>query len=150
MTRSRRQFAVDCALLAVAALIPQSGLGSTLSNRDVSLHELDLATFTEYLNSAFLVRPSQGRTVKFQLVKAQSQPWRAGRSNLSAPVVGESFSLIFRGRGESALPEGTYDFQHGEIGRFSMFISPAGVIEGEERCYRAVFSRICPKASRAS
>lgn len=44
----------------------------------------------------------------------------------SAPIGHEQFSLFFRGPLEPLLPQGTYRFQHPELGEMPLFMVPIG------------------------
>ena len=40
--------------------------------------------------------------------------------------VGDSFSLLFRGRVRSGIVSGTYRLEHPSLGEFELFLSPVG------------------------
>lgn len=147
--RSRRQFVLDCTLVVAAAMVPPTASGLSFSEAEVSLQELSFATFAEHLNTTFLVRASQDRTVELELIEAQCIPWQTVPLELGRECPGQTFSLLFRGQPKLELPQGTYDFAHDRMGRFSMFIAPVGRPEPDEPRYEAVFNRICDGSGRS-
>ncbi len=50
-----------------------------------------------------------------------------------------SFSLFFTGPGDRALAQGTYKFEHSDLGHFPLFIVPGRRQRGEQT-YEAVFN----------
>ena len=42
------------------------------------------------------------------------------------PSVGESFSLLFRGRVRAGIDSGMYRLEHPSLGVFELFVSPVG------------------------
>ncbi len=146
--RSRRQFVLDCTLVAAAAVVPPTASGLSFSEAKVSLQELSFATFAEHLNTTFRVRASPGRTVELELIEAQCVPWQRVQLGFGRECLGQTFSLLFRGQPKVELPQGIYDFAHGQMGRFSMFIARVGRPEPDEPRYEAVFSRIYDGSGR--
>ena len=140
--RSRRQFVADCSIVAAVALVPTAGLCQPLPLEDVSLRELDLATFAKHLDTTFHVRAGHGETVDLKLVKAQPLGWQAAKPGSGVGGMGESFSLIFHGHPGEALPQDTYCIEHRPIGRFTMFIVPVGQPDGGKPRYQAIFNRL--------
>jgi anaerobic selenocysteine-containing dehydrogenase len=54
---------------------------------------------------------------------------------------GESFCLVFHGKQAAAARQGTYRFEHPQIGRFSIFIVPGGADQGGQS-YVAIVNRV--------
>ena len=57
------------------------------------------------------------------------------------PSQGESFSLIFTGRGNAKLPQETYTIQHPRLGSFPLFVVPIGSA-GKGRSFQAIVNRL--------
>jgi len=144
---SRRQFVIDCSIVAAVSLVPSTGLSRSLPLKDVPLHELSLATFEKHLHSTFRVRTGQVKTVDLELIKAGLLPLRTGREGYGVDSIWEGFSLIFRGQPGEAITQDTYCFEHSKLGRFRMFIVPLGLQDSNELRYQAIFSR-APKNSQ--
>jgi hypothetical protein len=53
----------------------------------------------------------------------------------------ESFSLLFHGAQSQPLGQGTYSFDHPEVGTFALFIVPIAS-EGGRLHYQAIFNRL--------
>jgi hypothetical protein len=96
------------------------------------LENLHLETFSEQLNSKFLVRRETGTGVELQLIEA---------GNIGTPTPEhEQFSLLFRGPLDSFLEQAIYSFEHDKIGTFEMFIVPVRR-EQEGFLYQAIINR---------
>jgi hypothetical protein len=74
------------------------------------------------------------------------QPFRIGSDSVSELQLNEvlrrgpsSFSLFFTGPGDRALGQGTYKFEHSDLGHFPLFIVPGRRQRGEQ-IYEAVFN----------
>jgi hypothetical protein len=129
-------------LAAAAALAPAAAWGRPIRLRQVPLSALSVAAFEEQLHTSFWVRPTGGGIVEMTLQKAESLSPSTVPARRASSVSWESFSLIFSGAPDEVLPQETYDFEHAEIGRFSMFVVPIGLPEGDEQRYQAIFSRL--------
>ena len=57
------------------------------------------------------------------------------------PGQGARFSLLFQGPHDRLLPQGTYQFDHDQIGSFPLFIVPVGAAKSGLQ-YEAVFNRL--------
>jgi hypothetical protein len=118
-------------LLAVA--VPVVTIGSTirfgvfdflLPDRNLDLLSATDSTFSPYVGRRF--RIGSDSVSELQLNKVL----RRGPS---------SFSLFFTGPGDRALGQGTYKFEHSDLGRFPLFIVP-GRPERGEQTYEAVIN----------
>lgn len=119
------------ALVAVARL-PRT---PTRSSRPPGLPTL--ADIQPYVGSPFEVGLDRGRTVTVTLVDATKL---AAQGQGGHPVTGEAYSLLFAtGRGTD-LPSGTYSFNHGALGRFSLFVAPVGAGQNGPRIEAVVNS----------
>jgi hypothetical protein len=79
------------------------------------LLNLTFDTFAQKLNSQFQVEHGAAVALTTELVEASQLPSSPGY---------EVFSIIFRGPPDKFLPQGTYRFQHNNIGAFDLFIVP--------------------------
>jgi hypothetical protein len=129
-------------LAAAAALAPMAAWGRPIQQRQVPWAALSLAAFAAQLHTAFWVRAAHGGMVGIRLKKAESLSPPGPPACGAADVSGGSFSLIFGGARNEYLPQDTYDIEHAEMGRFSLFIVPIGLPNGQEQRYQAVFNRI--------
>lgn len=57
-------------------------------------------------------------------------------------VTGDSFSVVFEGRADVPLDQGTYELKHPDLGAFPVFLSPVGLTDGANQRYEAVFNRL--------
>jgi hypothetical protein len=97
----------------------------------VALDQIPLATLESLVNTTFTLRLDD-RSVELQL----SQVTRPR----SAQPKFETFSLIFSGSCEPALPQQIFRLQHERLGAFDLFLVPIAR-EPDGMKYEAVFNR---------
>lgn len=102
--------------------------------KDESTEQLTLVRFKAALQTTFRVSLGEGGNVELQLVEA------SGCGSAAEGERGESFSILFRGPGDSFLPQRMYSFQHDVMGTFDLFIVPVGEDKGAF-LYEAIFNR---------
>jgi hypothetical protein len=137
---TRREFLLNCsALAATAALAPAGALAARPRSRHVHLDDISVSAFATQLNTRFLVRDAAGAVMA--LVLASVEPFDSGAD--AAPMIAgapfENFSLYFVG--DSSLRQGTYSFEHTEIGQFELFVVPVGRSNEISFVCQAVFAR---------
>ena len=157
MALSRRKFLKAGTLVAFAAAIPLSITGvasgqqrSRLSGsptegfqpppesyQDPTIH-FRKSTFSPYVNTTFLIRLNAKQAIEATLVNVSDSGPADGRAADEA-VGKECFSLFFRGPGNRLLKQRTYTIEHGALGKFSLFIAPAGK-ETRGHLYEAVIN----------
>lgn len=93
------------------------------------------SSFTPRLGDTFQVQ-ADSAPLALQLVKIEAGPAAVQPSAASE----QSFGLLFRGPADQPLRQGTYEFAHGRIGRFPLFIVPMAAEPGA-RYYQAIFNR---------
>lgn len=142
---TRRELFAGAASLAAPAYLAGSGAGRLLAGAPWSPGRgvtLSLAAFSQVVGTRFRVRTGSFRFVDLTLAEAEGHPERTG----GAPVVGESFSLIFSGPSDARIDGGTYKIGHAAFGWFPLALAPVGMArEGQQ--YEAVINRRVP-ASR--
>jgi hypothetical protein len=105
---------------------------------DVPLDTLTLTVFSKLVGTTFRVERSPKETIELELVQVTPYGTVAkGDVNLAQY---ESFSLLFHGTQTRPLQQGTYAFEHRQIGRFDLFIVPIAA-ENSVIHYQAVFNR---------
>jgi hypothetical protein len=106
----------------------------------VPLETLTLSKFFELLRSHFLVsRAPPHQHVQLELVQVTPGGTVAGGGAHAQQY--ESFSLMFDGAQSQPLGQGTYLFEHPQIGSFDLFIVPIAAENGRLH-YQAVFNRL--------
>jgi hypothetical protein len=107
------------------------------------LENLTYATFAGCLGDLFRVHPGPEDVVELELVQATDLGSHAdvAGGEQGAPGQGERFSLLFEGPHDRLLAQGTYQFEHDQIGSFPLFIVPVGAAQGGPQ-YEAVFNRL--------
>ncbi|HEV7376753.1 MAG TPA: hypothetical protein VGN95_18710 [Pyrinomonadaceae bacterium] len=96
------------------------------------LETLNLASFSEHLNTKFRIHPDDSTVVETELIEAVDDE--------STPSQ-ERFSLIFRGPHQPYLAQSLYRIEHDKMGTLNLFLVPVGKNEdGFE--YQAVFNRL--------
>jgi hypothetical protein len=103
----------------------------------VPLETLTLSKFSELLRTEFLVRRAPPhQSVQLELVQVTP----GGTVSAHAQQYG-SFSLLFHGTQSQPLGQGTYSFEHPQVGSFDLFIVPVAAENGRLH-YQAVFNRL--------
>jgi hypothetical protein len=87
--------------------------------------------FSKHLNTNFRISIGEQNALEAQLSTV-------GELQVSSHQ--ERFGIVFRGPKEPVLPQGTYDFEHDELGAFILFIVPIRQDDGGT-FYEAVFNR---------
>ena len=99
----------------------------------VRLHEFTPELFKGLLGSAFQVDDHGTKlTLRLTDVQLAQQP----RGVAPNPAM---FSLRFQYVKGTALPQGTYQFQHPQLGSFAMFVVPSAKVQ--KPTYTAIFNR---------
>ena len=104
----------------------------TLTHSNASLSQMHCSTFEALKDKTFQVFTGEGKRLNLQLDHVDDQ----GQSKQL-----EQFSLIFRGPQGQSLPQGTYQFEHRQLGHFSLFLVPTGEPENNIY-YQAAFTRL--------
>ena len=118
--------------------------------QDATLKQLDRAAFTRALGSAFQVSPTTGKSspVWLRLLAVEDLPalvpvnpglMAVPPKQKSVPIQTSGFMLDFLGTLPEPLAQGTYVFDHPQLGRFSLLIVPLG--QGQQT-YVAVINRL--------
>ena len=141
MAVSRRTFLVAGQTLLAAAALPMKFLATASASEFVRSNATGMAawtkaTFQPLVNNSFTVQSGSVANVWLTLLSVEDMnpktatkaPMAFGLKTLqtaSAPASTDTFALHFYGTGE-ALKQGTYDLEHRTLGKFSLFIVPAG------------------------
>lgn len=104
----------------------------TLNSSNPSLSQMHCSTFETLKDKTFQVFTEGGEQLHLQLEQVDEH----GQSKQL-----EQFSLIFRGPQSQSLPQGTYQIQHRQLGRFSLFLVPTGE-PTTNMYYQAAFTRL--------
>jgi hypothetical protein len=102
--------------------------------QDASAHH-----FSPHVNTVFTVRSRAEGPVPLVLARVSEGPRTPGI---------EQFSLIFRGRSDAAVGEGTQMLHHPVLGDLDLFIAPVGRSSARAAMYEACFSRHVIGAAR--
>jgi hypothetical protein len=116
----------------------------------VTLKTLDRAAFAGALGSGFQVSPTTGKSSPawLRLLAVQDLPALASVNpalmavppqQKSAPIQTTGFMLQFLGTLPEPLKQGTYNFDHPQLGKFSLLIVPEGP---GQQTYIAVINRL--------
>ena len=106
------------------------------------LENFTYATFAGRLGDIFGLHAGPAEVVALELVQATDLGSRSDvAGGEGAPGQGERFAITFQGPRDRLLPQGTYQFEHEQIGSFPLFIVPVGTTKGGIQ-YEAVFNRL--------
>lgn len=92
--------------------------------------------FAKHLHTKFRARVGDIETVELEMTELSEHRVTSQQ---------ETFSVIFRGAGETPLGQGTRRFEHEQMGDFDLFIVPIGASDGTVS-YEAAFNRLVPTA----
>jgi hypothetical protein len=149
---TRRKFFFDCSTaVAALALVPMTPFNRLANSREDfrSLDDLSYPVLAGQINTPFRVRLSPVHVVELTLLKATpAPPTRAtpGR-RLPGDFGNEKFSLIFSGPKDELLRPAVHRFEHGQLGRFDMYIGQVGTQDPRRVRYETVFNRPMKKQS---
>ena len=152
--RTRREFLVGCSVTLSGLALASSGAlavpGASANRR--ALAEISSAAFASQVNTRFRVRLAAGQVVDLKLREARLARRRPAGSGRGFPgdAGNEKFSLFFNGPADDWLESGIYQFEHPQLGRFSMHLGRVGPNDPARRLYEAVFNRPAPAASLSS
>jgi hypothetical protein len=95
------------------------------------------ATFTPYINTAFVIQSRRSKAVEVKLVEISSSGPVPDRQ-----VPGkECFALVFNG--QQRLSQDVYTIQHPALGKFDLLLVPVGKArKGKGLFYEAVINRL--------
>jgi len=96
------------------------------------IESLNLATFSERLNTGFRLRLGEADVIEAQLVEAVDTG--------STPDQ-EQFSLVFRAPRGLPPAQGLYSVEHEKLGKFELFLAPVRQ-DKQWLYYEAVFNRL--------
>ena len=160
MSVSRRNLLRNSILAAIAftatpfrAWSGQKNSGKNSGQSNVSnagWEHLDRAAFNKVVGSGFKVTPisGTGNSVWLRLLSVEDLPalvpvdlasMAVPPKQKSPDILLSGFMLIFLGTLAKPLPQGTYEFEHPGLGKFSLLIVPGG--QGEQT-YTAVIARL--------
>jgi hypothetical protein len=88
--------------------------------------------FNDKIGQNFVIEQAQAPSITLTLTEVKPL-----RNFANAPR--PPFSLLFRSRGEGALPQRMYPLRHSALGLHSIFLVPVGR-DGDEVSYEAVFN----------
>lgn len=96
------------------------------------------STFTPHLHTRFVVEADSRGRVEVEL--AELNEVLPFSQCADEPPREDAFALVFRGRREETFPQGLYDVEHEELGRFPLFVVPVHTPHAW-RDYEAVVNR---------
>jgi hypothetical protein len=96
-------------------------------------------TFTQYLETIFIIDPGYTRPIETTLIKVEdTRPANLRKGNASSQ---ECFVLTFRCESSFTVNQGTYQIRHAALGDFELFVVPSEDSEGK-MYFQAVINRV--------
>jgi hypothetical protein len=107
----------------------------------VPLDQVNHATFSALVKTRFRVRLNPANQIELELTEARRHQIPA-QSKPGGPLrQGECFSLFFNGPLSWFLKQNTYEFEHDQLGKISLFMVPIGKTQDAFQ-YEVVFNRL--------
>src|ERR1039458_6155961 len=92
----------------------------------VPFEQLTYARFSALVKTHFQVQADAANRIELELTEVRRYQPRMGATPESAALKNECFSLTFNGPASRYLEQKMYDFEHDELGTFSLFVVPIG------------------------
>lgn len=101
------------------------------------------STFLRRLGETFQVQLESGGALAVRLVEVRDLRSGDARGAKAQALAHEEnrFSILFQGANDRLLGQGTYRFEHRDLGEFPLFIVPVGPLT-DEAYYEAIFNRL--------
>jgi hypothetical protein len=143
---TRRIFIFKCAgAVVVLGLAPLTAIyvSAGVSRNFRSVVDLSYPMLAGQINTQFRVHLASGQTICLKLLKAPlARPAPALPARRPPGDAGnEKFSLIFSGPTNQLLEPAIHQFEHGDLGRFEMYIGQIGTRDPDAVRYETVFNR---------
>jgi hypothetical protein len=97
-----------------------------------TIENLTAASFSGVVNTRFRLNLPETDVLELELIKVE---------DIGSTGKQERFSLLFQGPPDRGVQQGSYSFEHEELGKFELFIVPISRKE-EGFVYEAAFNRI--------
>lgn len=107
----------------------------------VPLEQLTYAKFAALAKTRFRIRADARHQVELELTEAKPLQPRAPQNSEEAAPKNECFSLLFNGPLSLFLQQRIYNFEHDDLGAFSLFLVPIGKTK-EAFQYEVIFNRL--------
>jgi hypothetical protein len=107
----------------------------------ISFDELTYARFAALVKTRFKVQVDADSRIELELAEVRQFQPRMRPNSEGTTLKSECFSLTFNGPLSPYLEQKMYDFQHDELGTFSLFVVAIGKTE-EAFQYEVVFNRL--------
>jgi hypothetical protein len=107
----------------------------------VPFDQLTFARFSALVKTRFRVQADATTRIELELAKATQLQSQIRPNSDGTILTYECFSLTFNGPGSRCLEQKMYEFQHDELGTFSLFMVPIGKTRDSFQ-YEVVFNRL--------
>lgn len=97
-----------------------------------TIENLTAASFSGVVNTRFRLNLPETDVLELELIKVE---------DLGSTAKQERFSVLFRGPLDRDVQQGSYSFEHEELGSFELFIVPISRQE-DGFVYEAAFNRV--------
>jgi len=123
------------------AIIQSAVSGISIADRkcDAPFISCTKSTFSQYVNTKFLVYRKTGAQEEVTLVKVSDLATLSGKESATMGRA-ESFSLMFSGSARNPLEQDTYTIKHHDLGVFDLFLVAVGMPASKQN-YQVIFNR---------
>ena len=124
------------------AIIQSAVSGISIADRkcDAPFISCTKSTFSQYVNTKFLVYRKTGGAEEVTLIKVFDLATHSGKESTMMGQAEESFSLMFRGSARNPLEQDTYTIKHEDLGVFDLFLVAVGLPASKQN-YQVIFNR---------
>lgn len=137
---TRRQvIGAGVAVTMTVVLGVHAGSSRAMASSSAPLSYLRRSSYAGLAGSSFGVRAGDGRATALTLVAVGDVAGARGQRSLRDHE--DVFVLELDGPVDSALPQGTYDIGHDELGSTALFVVPVGPVAGGRQSYEVVVDR---------
>jgi hypothetical protein len=107
----------------------------------IPFDQLTYAKFSALVKTRFRVQVDAANRIELELTEVRQLQPRLPPNSGGTTQKNECFSLMFDGPGSRYLEQKIYEFEHDELGSFSLFMVPIGKTRDSFQ-YEVIFNRL--------
>lgn len=135
---NRRSFLVKCSKAIAVGTVVSRTTQAAERFKSFSSGDLNFTSFERNLQSFFAVSAKGAGRIYLKLAQVRSCAPRIQKAGLAT----EQFSIRFEGAVDQELSQGSYNFEHEDLGGFTLFIVPNDTSNPSRKSYEALFNQV--------